>query len=218
MVEYLQLVVDADLPLDRLDDLALLTFGVRLEVRLKDLRDAAFEAIAGSCLLYELLILLMPLLLFVLGLVASCRLAGAQGMTLLDLVDCTGLDFDVATLADGDVGCLVVVQVVEVVLVELLLDVIFEFDGGLKDLDEFGDVDLQVAHREGAVDVELSLSAELLGDHLLHEPMLREDAIVALLVFFESSLKPREPSPRVFKFCIGLAWLEDFLVRSQNEK
>lgn len=65
--------------------------------------------------------------------------------------------------------------------------------------------------------MKLGLATELVGDHLIHTPVLWKDQLVLLLVFFQRALEPREATPCVLEVRIWLSRLEDLLVRTQNE-
>lgn len=134
MVQDLKLIINADLALDSLNDLALLALRVRFEVRFKHFRDAALESVTRPCLLDKILILLMLLLLLVSGFFCAC-FATAHGVSLLDFFDCPCLDIYLTILTDLDVCSFIVVQAIKIVLIKFLLDVIFEFDSRLQNFD-----------------------------------------------------------------------------------
>ena len=71
--------------------------------------------------------------------------------------------------------------------------------------------------RQNFINMKLGLAAELLGYHLLHIPMLREDLLIIFFIIFQSPFQPREPSPSIFKLRVRLPRLEYFLIRPEYE-
>jgi hypothetical protein len=73
------------------------------------------------------------------------------------------------------------------------MEIVFELNRALKDVDNHGDIYLGSGGREHLVKMKFGLPTKFMSNHWLHVPLEGEDCLVTLLKFLEGPFKPGEP-------------------------
>lgn len=213
MLNYFSFIRACTVLVEAVKYLLFFTLRICLKVWLKHFGDAWFESVLRQWYIFPYLLYTLMLCLLRLGFRCFTWRVVLLSVSCSNFLgrSCFDLDITIFTKRDDPFFFFKVF-----VPFKFVLEVYFEVNGGLQDLNQLSHVYFLVVRWKYLIDVQLCLSAKLISNHVLHVPVLDKRVFVLFFKFLKGSLKPWKPSPSIFKVRVWLAWFKDFKVWSQE--